>query len=118
MSLPFVEASRVYKREACARTFEQDLHWHFENGFVFSRPDFFIMGRAVVSTASYELIVGQYRFPSVVCDAWHVYLAAGNLMKAWEILPWELPLLTFERNNELRKVPVAAMRRLCGANLT
>lgn len=107
-------ARHVYESEPCARSFEEDLDWHLENGFVFSRPDFFVMGRPVLSSASRELIVGQCRFPSVLCDCWHVYLMAGNIAPAWAMLPWELPWMSFERGNVLRFHKLASIRRLSG----
>jgi hypothetical protein len=111
---PIDLARYVYKREPCARTFEADLTWHLENGFVFSRPDFFVMGRPVNRHASPALIVGQYRFPSVVADCWHVYLMAGNVARAWSMLPWELEWVSFERGNVLRFHRLASIRRLSG----
>jgi hypothetical protein len=107
-------ARHVYKSEPCVRTFEQDLNWHLEHGFVFSRPDFFVMGRPVVHTAPAIYIVGQHRFPSAVCDCWHVYLMAGNVGRAWSMLPWDLPWVSFERENVLRFHPLASIRRLSG----
>ena len=118
MKTPYELARAVYDSEPCARTFAEDLDWHLVNGFVFSRPDFFVMGRPVVSTAEPALIVGQHRFNSGACDCWHVYLMAGNITPAWAMLPWELPLLSFERGNELRIVPLASMRRLAIPPLT
>lgn len=111
---PIDLARHVYQSEPCARSFEQDLTWHLENGFVFSRPDFFVMGRPVVSSAPRMFIVGQHRFPSSVCDCWHVYLMAGNVAKAWSMLPWELPWVSFERENVLRFHRLASIRRLSG----
>lgn len=112
MMTSYQRAARVYELEPCARTFAEDVEWHLANGFVFSRPDFFVMGRPVVSQADPALVVGLHRFPSVVCDCWHVYLHAGNMARAWDMLPWELPLVSFERGNVLRVYRLAAIRRL------
>lgn len=110
---PFEQAAQVYAKERCARSFTEDVELHFLHGFVHSTPDYFIMGRAVVKCAPPALIVDpQHRFSRAVCDAWMVYLAAGDLGKAWDVLPWPLPWLVFERNNELRFVPADAMKRL------
>lgn len=115
MMTPYQRAAAVYASEPCARTFAQDLEWHLVNGFVFSTPDFFVMGRPVVSEADHALIVGQHRFPAVICDCWHVYLHAGNMAKAWSMLPWELPLVSFERNNVLRVHRLTSIRHFCHA---
>jgi hypothetical protein len=114
---PLMMARLVYQKEECARTFEEDLKWHLENGFVFSRPDFFVMGRPVRSWDRQELITGLYRFPSGQCDCWHVYLMAGNVARAWGMLPWDLPTISYERNNVLRFHRLASMRRLSGSLL-
>jgi hypothetical protein len=112
---PIDQARRVYRLEPCARTFDQDLSWHLDHGFVFSTPEFFVMGRPVNSGAKPEIIVGLNRFPATVCDAWHVYLMAGDMSKAWGILPWELPLVTIERRNVLKVYRLDSIRRLSGA---
>jgi hypothetical protein len=113
---PVERAAAVYESEACARSFREDLEAHLLGGFVFSRPDFFIMGRPVVKAAPVELIVDPWhRFHSSECDCWHVFLFSGNMVRAWAIMPWELPWFSWERKNELRFIPVAAIRRLSGA---
>jgi len=50
-----------------------------------------------------------------LCDAWHVYLMAGDIAKVWSILPWELPLITIERRNVLKVYSLDSIRRLSGA---
>jgi len=110
---PIDHARRIYEREPCANSFEVDLQLHLANGFVFSTPAFFIMGRPVPRGAYEDDIVN----PAVVwspelCDCWHVHVLAGDAGKAWSILPWPLPWLGFERNNELRFYPMADMQRI------
>lgn len=110
---PFEQAAKVYDRESCVRSFTEDVELHFLHGFVHSTPDFFIMGRPVVRAAAPALILNpSHPFARAECDAWMVYLAAGDLGKAWQVLPWPLPWLVFERNNELRFVSADAIKRL------
>ena len=112
---PVELAAKVYEQEPCARPFTEDLHWHLINGFVFSTPDFFIMGRPVPLTADHSLILNPaWVFPPELCNTWFVYLMAGNYQKAWSILPWELPYFAWERKNELRFYSLASIRRLSG----
>jgi len=93
----------VFEREPCARTFAEDLALHFEHGFVFSTPDYFIMGRPVPKDAPAEDIVNPaIVFPRAICDCWHCYLFAGDMAAALAVLPWALPWISFERKNELR----------------
>jgi hypothetical protein len=116
--MPVEKAAEVYQLETCKRSFREDLEAHLLNGFVFSRPDFFIMGRPVIKAASYEEITDPtFRFPSANCDTWHIHLMSGNMVKAWAIMPWELPWFAWERKNELRFYSVSAIRRLSGGAL-
>lgn len=109
----FVRAAMVYERETCAHTLTEDLEWYLLNGFVFSRPDLFIMGRPVMRNARQELITGWHRFPDAECDCWHVYLSAGNIVRAWDFMPWPLDWVSFERENVLRILPMSAIQRIC-----
>ncbi len=92
--------------------------FHHMHGFVFSTPEYFVMGRPVNSRAGYELITGQYLFERAVCDCWHVFVAAGSITKAFGILPYDLPLMSYERCNDLRVIPLAVMRRIIANHAT
>jgi len=110
---PFRSAAGVYDDEPCKRTFFDDLLLHLEHGFVFSRPDFFVMGRAVVKGSADELIVDPtYRFPKEQCDCWHMYLFAGDMSKCFDIMPWPLKWVSMERRNELRYMPMEFLQRV------
>ena len=101
MMKPIERAKAVYEMEWCARPFEEDLRLHLLNGYVFSTPTMFLMGRPVSSDASPRLIVD----PAVVFDkpdAWLVYLLAGSLREALEFIPYQLPKICLERSNVLR----------------
>lgn len=111
---PVERAAAVYRSEPCAHTFRADLEFYLLNGFVCSRPDYFVMGRPVMRHASQDLIVGHYRFPSGACDCWHVALHSGNVARAWDFLPWDLPWVSFERENVLRFHTLRSIRRLSG----
>ena len=112
---PVERAAQVYQQEASSRTFREDLELHLLNGFVFSTPDFFIMGRPVPVNGEPRLVVDpNWVFPPEACNCWHVALMAGNYAKAWTILPWEYPYFAWERKNELRFYSLAAIRRLSG----
>lgn len=115
---PYEQARDVYTKEPCARTFDQDLQLHLAHGFVFSTPEFFIMGRAVFSKGTREMLVDpRVRFTPDICDAWMIYLMAGDCTKAWSIMPWRLPRFVFERKNELRVYDSSRIERLCLSTL-
>jgi hypothetical protein len=106
-------AAGVYQREPCARSFREDLEAHLRNGYVFSTPEYFVMGRVVSSSAPPEEIVDPWiRFAEADADAWLIYLLAGDVRKAFEVLPHPLPRIGWERSNALRFWPLAKFQRI------
>ena len=74
--------------------FAAALERNYQRGFVFSTPDFFIMGWDDGG-------------------AWFIDGAAGDLSKAWSVLPYELPIIRFVRKDlELRSYPLSVVKRL------
>jgi hypothetical protein len=70
------------------------LERNYQYGFVFSTPDYFIMGREMNGS-------------------WFIEAMAGDTSKAWSILPYELPYVMFQRfDNDLRSVPLSVLKRL------
>jgi hypothetical protein len=101
---PAEQARAVYDQEACARSFVQDVELHLLFGFLFSTPDYFVMGRGVSSDASDSLVVNPaFIFPRESQNAWQIYLCAGSGLAGFlQFMPYYLPLLCWERNNVLR----------------
>jgi hypothetical protein len=115
---PYEQARTVYRSEHSVRSFEEDLHWHLLNGYVISRPDFFIMGRHVDSKAAPGLILNpSWLFHPKDCDCWHVWLFAGDIAPAFGMMPFPLPLVSFERKNDLRFLPLESIRRLSAGGI-
>ena len=74
--------------------FAAALERNYQEGFVFSTPYFFIMGRPIM-------------------ESWINEAMAGDTDKAWSILPYELPFVSFQRfDNSLRFIPSERLRRL------
>ena len=70
------------------------LDVNLQFGFVFSTPDFFIMGRPMG-------------------DTWFIEAMAGDMSRAWDILPYPLPYIAWQRfDNVLRKAPLSVVKRL------
>lgn len=91
------------------RTFEEDLSAHLRHGYVYSTPQYFLMGRPVWSGASQEAINDVWRaFAPCGWDAWYVYAFAlredkglcGLVKKLLTHMPFYLPLLAWERSGE------------------
>lgn len=100
---PIEQAAAVYEREHCPRTLREDLELHLLNGYVFSTPTCFLMGRPVVREADPDDIVDPaITFEGRFHDCWHVYLAAGDMREAVRFMPYPLEYVSYERRNVLR----------------
>lgn len=100
---PVELAAAVYEREPCAATFSQDLEAHLCAGYVHSIPSGFVMARPVCSTADVELILDPWHtFERDECDAWLIWLAAGDLSALLQFFPFPLPLIGWQKRNKLR----------------
>ena len=110
---PYELARGVYAQEPSRRTFAEDLEHHHVNGFVFSTPDYFVMGRPVIKMSVPVLILDpSFHFPREDVDCWHIYLFAGKISLAWEVLPWRMEWISLERRNDLRFYRLADLERL------
>lgn len=113
MSTPYHLAKKAFEAEPSSFKWEEYLYWHYVNGCIFSRPDFFIGIRPVRSRAEgADIVDPRYRFHSAECDCWHVGIMAGNMAKAWDFLPWPMRWMSYERENRLRIVSLESIRRL------
>jgi hypothetical protein len=113
---PIEQAAAVYDREPCVRTFNEDLHGHYLNGFVLSTQDIFYMARPVNKSAPGRDICNPYvRFAPEECDCWHVYMFAGkgNMMDLFKHAPQVYPWASFERHNKLKFYRWEVIQRGC-----
>lgn len=109
---PVEEAKAVYDREPCARSFREDLEAHLLTGYVWSSPTAFGMCRAVRRDLTQGAIVNPWiMIPPHDCDAWLIYLAAGDLDELAGKLPYPLPFIGWERENVLRWYPFRRIAR-------
>jgi len=115
---PVEAAAAVYQREACARSFVEDLELHLLHGYVFNTPDWFMMARPVWSRAPHELIVDPSYNEFSLLDTWHVYLFSGSdiyraAYKAQQLAGLVMENVSFEKRNRLKLYRMAdLMRRL------
>jgi hypothetical protein len=109
---PLLKAAEVYKREECARPFKDDLEIHLLTGYVYSTPDYFIMGRPVDRFGDPEKIIDPtYPFPRDQWNCWHIYLMAGDVTKCWSREPIVFPWVSWEKRNRLRFYQMWEIRR-------
>ena len=107
---PFAQAQLIYEREDCAYTFAEDLLWYLENGYVWNSPGCFAMARPVwIPTVRIPIeaedlfikgIVGRMGYSRPNC--WHCHIVAGSIREGLSKLPFELPYISFERENIFR----------------
>ncbi len=100
---PIQHAIELYRREPSARPFQDDLEAHLLHGYVINTPTVFLMFRGVPADAPPKLICNPYvTWPQLQCDAWHIWLAAGDVREFSKYAPWPTKWLCFERKNVLR----------------
>jgi hypothetical protein len=111
---PYETIKALYDLRPEPQPFEAYVRGHLERGFVFSTPDFFIMG---LPTTKEWLRSKGHSDTSLKADTWFIFAMAGDTSKAWSILPYELPFLAWERDRphgkELHIYPIQRIRALC-----
>ena len=97
---PYEKIRHAYIQHPQEETFEHYVDWHLKNAFLFSTPEFFIMGREVpkmVIELSGKVELRKFPHALWTPDTWYIHAMAGDMSKAWSILPWPLPWIAFER---------------------
>jgi hypothetical protein len=115
---PYAAIAEKYRAIGQAAQFTRWQEWHKEHGFLFATPDFFIMGRPVIRGAPLADDAGNpIQFDRRRADAWFINCMAGDMHRAWSIMPWPLEWIGFCRvrfgEKELHFVPTATLMRLC-----
>ena len=97
---PVEAIAAKYEREGVS--FRAVLESHLLHGYVFSGPSWFVMGRAVQSTATAsELLDFTHPFPTP--DAWLITAAAGDWCAALRLFPRPLPWVLWQRRGQWRR---------------
>ncbi len=120
---PFAQIEAAYAKRPQEEPFANYVDWHLRHGFVFSRPDFFCMGRAVSRKAPPKAIRDPlHDWHGTERDAWFIHAASGNCAKMWEVLPYPLGWVCWTRLHdplgELTIVDTERLRRLCPPDLS
>lgn len=115
---PFEQIEAAYAKHPKEEPFQNYVLHYARHGFVFSRPDFFCMGRAVKRTSPPEQILDpRVLFPKEECDCWYVMAAAGRMSQMWQVVPWPLEWFCWTRLHdplaELTFSPTETLTRLC-----
>lgn len=101
---PFDQAAKLYEEHPQPRSFGEDIAAHLKTGHVILRPDAFVVGRAVDSSAPWEELSDPWRaFPRERQDGWLVWVAAGNVNTCLQCMPYSLRWLLFARRGGVLK---------------
>jgi hypothetical protein len=74
-------------------SWREDLEAHLLNGYVFSTPTLFAMGRPVPRGVD---VYGPWRtWPVEESDSWFVWCAVGPLAELLKVLPHDLPWISW-----------------------
>lgn len=115
---PYQQIEDRYRAHPQQEPFVNYVVHHHRHGFVFSRPDLFVMGRAVVRHAPTEAIRDcRVLFQRESADCWHIFAAAGDMRRMWQVAPWPLPWFCWSRLHdplsELQFYESSRLHRLC-----
>lgn len=102
MSAPIWTAKAAYEALNCPYSWGEVLNAHLGQGYCVSSPEYFICARPVNKDAHIcEIEDPNFDFPLQECNAWFVYIAAGDaLTSLWTVLPHDLPFVMFYRCDE------------------
>lgn len=90
---PYWLAHHTYRKGGQAYTWNEVCRCHCSEGLFVSTDKYFLMARPVLKDASQKELVDPYfKFDSKVCDAWFVYMAAGEVSTAL----WNNDLFDYE----------------------
>lgn len=113
---PYEQLEALYAEHPQQHPFSSYVNWHLHHGFVLSRPDVFVMARPMPRAFLESQGPTFQVWPERHCDTWFVHAAAGNIQRAWDMIPWDLPYYAWERvldrRNELRFYEAGRVRRL------
>lgn len=111
---PFEQIEAEYRKSPQEQSFFWYVDWHHRYGFVYGNPSFFIMGRPVVRADFNPSFLQVWNRNEA--DAWYIHAMSGDMKRAWDILPYPLGYLGWERiqggKRDLRWYRTEDIRRL------
>lgn len=94
---PYEQIRQLYRDQPEANPFEWYVEQHLLRGYVFSAPDYFVMGLPVCRA---DMLDGYsyLSLPRGKPDTWFLSALAGNMAKVWEHEPYPLAHVGYERD--------------------
>ena len=100
---PYLTAVEFYNSREDLPLFGEGLHQVLLHGFVHSTPSYFIMASPVNKDELLEDILDMRKeWKREEQNCWHIWFASGKLDAGFEVCPYQLPFVSFHRNNVLR----------------
>lgn len=120
---PYEKIEAAYAKRPRVEPFLYYVRLYAARGFVFSRPDFFVMGRPVPRSAwASRILDDNDNFEGEICDCWYLMAASGKTERMWQVVPFPLPFFCWTRLHdpqmELTFVDTDRLKRLCPPDLT
>lgn len=116
MKTPIWIAKEAYESCDPPYAWTDMLNAHMSQGYCVSSTEYFICARPVIKGAPVcELLDPNFEFPLQQCNAWFVYLAAGNALPSlWTVQPLQLPWVIYYRlkGDKLRVFNHERLRRI------
>ncbi len=117
---PYLQLDLQYTKHPQKESFGWYISWHMEHGFVFSTPDYFVMGRPIriykLKEQTQEAIDRMLIFEKQEANCWYIHAMSGDMNRAWDILPYPLGQIAWERIREngrdLQITSTETLRRL------
>ena len=114
---PYETIAQKYIDLPQGASFGDYVDWFFKYGFVYSTPEYFVMGKNCRRLAPpNEIVDCEHVFDASDSDCWYVFAMAGNVSKAFSSMPFPLPYIAFERiidnKRELRLYKTEDLQRL------
>lgn len=94
MNSMLIQASCLYGQEI----FDSMVDWYLDNGYLYIGQDALILAQAHGYS---ELINGKKSLDKA--DAWYVQFAAGDLNRLFDVCPYPLEWVIFERRGGSKK---------------
>lgn len=98
---PYHRMEEWYRTHPSVRPFGLYVEMHLQAGVVLSTPDYFVLARPVNSRApAWRINESMQLWPRAEQDCWYIFAFCGDIPQALAAIPYELPLLCFNRRTE------------------
>tara|TARA_R100001510_G_C7646294_1_gene203605 strand:- start:1649 stop:2032 length:384 start_codon:yes stop_codon:yes gene_type:complete len=96
-----IDLARAQYDKNSPRSFEEDVAFYVNEGWVYSGQEAFIMGRPICTRDIDFALDYKFKYKVETWDCWFVYLAAGKgIVRFFNIAPFALPKIAWHRRDK------------------